>query len=240
MSSRRIQVKKVRFNLLREGTKQNIVFRVSRMVNMGFSGRNQETVRKHIEELKKQEIQAPSIIPTVYPVSPYMATQEPIIYVQEQRNSGEAEFVLIIDDKDIYVAVGSDHTDRELEKISILKSKQICPNIVSKEAWLLQDIAAEWDEIVLRSWTKEKDVRTLYQEATLSAILSPSSLVECVKSRTIDRSSSGLMIYSGTIPVLTTEMAFASEFEVELFNPRKGNRLTCQYKIRVLDFISKP
>jgi len=225
---------------LTEGTKHHIGFTVSRMVNMGFSGRNQETVYKHIEELKKQEIQPPSVIPAVYAVSPYMVTQEPIIYVQEQRTSGEAEFVLMIDDKDIYVAVGSDHTDRELEKISILKSKQICPNIVSKEAWLLGDISTEWDDIVLRSWTKAAGVRTLYQEATLSALLKPSSLVELVKSRTRDNSTSGLMIYSGTIPVLATEMAFASEFEVELFNPRTGNTLTCQYEVRLLDFIHEP
>jgi hypothetical protein len=234
-----MDMKHLRFDILREGAKHHIVFAVSRMVNMGFSGRNQEAVHKHIEELKKQEIQPPRVIPAVYAVSPHMVTQEPIIYVQEQRSSGEAEFVLMIDGKDIYVAVGSDHTDRELEKISILKSKQMCPNIVSKEAWLLQDILEEWDDIVLRSWTKAAGVRTLYQEATLSSLLKPSSLVDIVMSRTIDNSTSGLMIYSGTIPILATEMAFAPEFEVELFNPQKRNKLTCQYEVRLLDFIQE-
>jgi hypothetical protein len=233
-------VKNLSFDLLRTGSRKHLLLPVSRLVNMGFSGRDKEEVYKHIEELRKEGIQSPTTIPSVYPVSPYMLTQEPIIYVQDEKTSGEAEFVLVINDKNIYVAVGSDHTDRELEKTSILKSKQICPNVVSKEAWLIDDISSGWDDIILRSWAILGAERTLYQEAPLGSLLKPDSLVEFVTSRVVDGSISEMTIYSGTVAILTNQMIYADIFEVELFDPQSGNKLVCKYEIRLMDFLYQP
>ena len=36
-----------------------------------------------------------------------------------------------------YVGIGSDHTDRVLEAVSIRKSKQVCAKPISKELWPL-------------------------------------------------------------------------------------------------------
>jgi len=230
-------VKALCFNLIREKERIPIDFSVNKMVNAGFAGRNQNSVSKHIEELKKEGVPTPEYTPTIYPVSPYMITQDSTIHVLDERTSGEAEFVLMINDNKVYVAVGSDHTDRDLEKTNISKSKQICPNIISKEIWLLEDIQDIWDQLLLRSWVIAGKERKLYQEARLSALLTPESLMNFVKSKLKDNSMHGLSIYSGTVSVLSGKILFGEGFEVELLNPINQMRLTCSYEIHSMDFL---
>ena len=43
-------------------------------------------------------------------------------------------------------ASGSDHTDRGLEGLSIEKSKQIYPKIVSRQVWRLDELLPRWDD----------------------------------------------------------------------------------------------
>ena len=47
---------------------QPLSFTFNRMVNAGFVGRNQEEVRRHIEELAEKGIPGPATTPTMYPV----------------------------------------------------------------------------------------------------------------------------------------------------------------------------
>ena len=86
---------------------------------------------------------------------------------------GEAEFVLLVGKDEVYVAAGSDHTDRKLEAESaILKGKQIYPNIISRAVWRLCDVEDHWDDIVMRAWV-DGDPKHVYQEAKLSALFRP-------------------------------------------------------------------
>ena len=225
------------FNLIREKERIPIDFSVNKMVNAGFAGRNQNSVNKHIEELKKEGIPTPEHTPTIYPVSPNMITQDSTIYVLDGRTSGEAEFVLMINDDQVYVGAGSDHTDRDLEMTNISKSKQIYPNIISKDIWLLDDIQDTWDQLLLRSWVIAGKERKLYQEARLSALFTPDSLMNFVKSKLKDNSMHGFLIYSGTVSVLSEKIIFGEGFEVELLNPVNQMRLTCSYDIHIMDFL---
>ena len=59
---------KVKLYVQRDEKEEEILFEVRRMVNAGYTGRNQEAVRSHIEELKKEKIPAPDSIPTAYEV----------------------------------------------------------------------------------------------------------------------------------------------------------------------------
>ena len=230
-------MKSLPFTLAR-GTKQtSLNLHMNRMVNAGFAARDQELVNKHIQELKKEGVPAPEETPTLYPISPYMITQEGTICALDGRTSGEAEFVLVINDDEVYVAVGSDHTDRDLETVSISKSKQIYPNIISKEVWLLSDIEDLWDSLILRSWVVVGNDHILYQEAQLSALLAPDALLNLVKTRLKDSDLNGLAIYSGTISTLSGKLVFGQGFEVELLNPLNQMRLTCSYKISVMEYL---
>lgn len=217
---------------------EEIHFEIRQMVNAGYTGRNQEAVEKHIEELKREGVPTPESIPTAYEVISKLIYFDNEIEVIGHKTSGEAEFVLLCARKDVYVGVGSDHTDRELESVSIIKSKQICPNIISKYVWNLKDVRKDWDGMILRSWVRnDQGEKILYQEAFLSSIMTPEDLMEFVKIKTEDKNLKGVVIYSGTIPILAERVHFSHYFEVELYDPKTGRRLRCAYKINVLSYL---
>lgn len=220
------------------GREEEIHFEMRRMVNAGYTGRDQEKVRHHIEELKKEGVPAPQSTPTAYEMITQLVYFDQEIEVVSDRTSGEAEYVLLCAGDEIYVGVGSDHTDRELESVSIIKSKQVCPNVMSNRLWRLKEVREDWDQIILRSWTSnEEGKKQLYQEAPLSAMMTPEDLMEFIQNRSDDRNLSGMMIFSGTIPILTGNFLYGSFFEAELFNPRTHRRLHLHYHVQVLDYL---
>ena len=231
-------MKTMQFCLQTNGREEEFHFKMRRMVNAGYTGRDQEKVRNHIEELKKEGVPAPESTPTAYGMITQLLYFEDEIEVVSERTSGEAEYILLCSGEEVYVGVGSDHTDRELESVSIIKSKQVCPNIMSDRLWRLKEIRGDWDEIILRGWTKnEEGKRVLYQEAPLSAMMTPEDLMDFVKNKSIDKSLDGTMIFSGTIPILTEKFVYGPYFEAELFHPRSGKRLNCFYQVQVLDYL---
>ncbi len=217
---------------------REISFPFRRMVNAGFTGRDQGKVRKHIEELKKEGVPAPPATPTAYETFRNLLVFDEEIEVVGAKTSGEAEFVLLCSGNDVFVGVGSDHTDRELEPHSIIKSKQVCPNVLSRQVWNLKDVRKGWDEIVLRSWVKNPaGQKVLYQEASLAALLTPEELMEFIKKHLDDSNLDGVVILSGTIPVLSGEIQYSSYFEAELIHPSTARRLSCAYRVQTLDYL---
>ena len=199
----------------------------------GYTGRDQTAVRKHIAELKKIGVEPPPTVPTFYPKPPQGIVIERDIHVGGKETSGEVEYALLMDGDHIYVGVGSDHTDRELEKIDILKSKQLCPTILSETLWNYNEIKDHWDHIQIRSWAVIAGKRTLYQEATLATILSPDVLMRFAQDK-IKGSLEGIALFSGTPSLLAEEMVFADSFKAELQEPILQRKLTIAYSIHTL------
>ena len=208
------------------------------MINAGYTGRDQESIGRHIEELKKEGVPAPDSTPAAYEVISKLLYLDDEIEVVGDKTSGEAEYVLLCTGEDVYVGAGSDHTDRELESVSIIKSKQVCPNLMSNRVWNLKDVRKDWDEILLRSWVKnERGEKMLYQEASLAAILSPEDLMKFVQDKMDDGNLKGVVIFSGTVAILPEKIHFGNYFETELYHPKRGQRLNCAYRIRVLNYL---
>ena len=231
-------MEKLKFCVERGGKEEEVLFELRRIVNAGYTGRNQEAVRKHIEELKKEGIPAPDSTPTAYEVISKLLYFDDEIEVVGEKTSGEAEFVLLCSGKEAFVGIGSDHTDRELEAVSIIKSKQVCPNVMSNRLWNLQDVRNDWDGIMLRSWVKnDQDRKVLYQEAPLSAILTPDDLMNFIRNKTDDRNLDGVAIFSGTVAILPEKINFGGYFEAELSNPRTGKKLNCAYYVKALNYL---
>jgi len=212
-------------------------FSVNRMVNAGYVGRDRDASRRHIEELKREGVPVPEEIPALYPVASYLITTGDMLEVVDESTSGEAEFVLLLKEGKIYVGVGSDHTDRNLEASSILKAKQICPNVISSVVWPYEEVKEAWDELVLRSWLEKGGQRILYQETKLAAIMSAEDVLSFVRSKVADGDLEGTVIYSGTVPALGGEIIYGDSFEVELHNPQLNDSLWCRYKVRLLDYL---
>ena len=230
-------MKVLNLTLKEKGGTRPLSFSVRRVVNAGFVGRDQEAVRRHIEELKKEGVPAPEEVPTLYPVASYLITIGGVLEVVDESTSGEAEFVLLLADGKTYVAAGSDHTDRNLEASSIIKAKQICPNVLSSVVWPYDEVKEVWDELVLRSWVEKGGQRILYQETKLASIMSAEDILSFVRSKLKDGDLEGMVIYSGTVPVLGGEVIYGEGFEVELHNPRANDSLWCKYKVTLLDYL---
>lgn len=215
-------------------------FKVRRVVNAGYTGRDTASVKAHIAELEKEGIAPPSSVPMIFPVMRQNITQNDKIEVAGDKTSGEVEFVLLLYEDEIFVSVGSDHTDRTVETFSIPISKQVCPNVMASSVWRFRDVQSVWDDLILQSWVRENDgdQEILYQKATLGSLLRPKNLIEFIKTCIKDGDLQGLVIYSGTIPILTPKMIYGTYFRSELINPHQKRTITCGYRIKKMDYLT--
>lgn len=144
----------------------------------GWTGRDPVARDKHIAELEAVGIARPASTPIYYRVAARRLTTEDSIEVSGGDSSGEVEFVLIGWQGRIFVGVGSDHTDRKVEAYSVTVSKQMCDKVVAPTLWELDEVAAHWDRLILRSHAWIGGARVLYQEGTLDAMLAVPELIE--------------------------------------------------------------
>lgn len=80
----------------------------------GWAGRDTEAVERHIAELEELGVPRPSATPLFYRVSAGRVTTDAEIE-STAAGSGEVETVLLRNSGRLWVGVGSDHTDREVE-----------------------------------------------------------------------------------------------------------------------------
>jgi len=205
---------------------------VRRIICAGYAGRDQDTVRHHIEELKRLGVPAPAETPTLYVVTPSQVTTDDSILVQGSETSGEVEYVLFKDGEGWLVTVGSDHTDRELEITDIAKSKQICPKVIGSRFWRIADLVDHWDELVIKSWVESGGSKIEYQSGRLSSLLTPDELVDYVNRR-LGGFREGDLLFSGTIPA-STGLIISNSFEMEMYDPVLRRTIRHSYGVRVI------
>lgn len=198
---------------------KKIIFEVRKMINLGRTSRNPEDIMKHLEELKKAGIKVSPGIPSYNPkIRDRITTGNEIEVLPNSKTSGEVEYVLLFtSNSSFYVTVGSDQTDRELEKSNVVLSKQICLNVVSPKIWHYKDVKDHWDDLIMRAWIKKDGNRHLYQEGKLGEMLRPEELIEKVRLR-VSGDLTGAVVYSGTFPIIGGELSFSPYFEVELID----------------------
>ena len=186
-------------------------------------GRDQTQVRAHIEELAHLGVKDPGETPTFYPLVQDGGHAGPRTGGGgASGNWGEAEPVIIFTADGLLVTVGVDHTDRDLEGFSILKSKQVYPNLVGRTAWRYEEVVDHWDAIMLRAWVGEGRAR-LFQEAPLAALMRPEELIERARGL-VDGDPVGTVFFLGTVAA-KEQITFADYFECELDDPVTGQSL---------------
>ncbi len=214
----------------RGGGVREVVVRVEKLVCFGWSGRDREEVLKHVEELSRLGVPRPRSIPEMFVVPPYLLYSGDFLEVYTEFDSGEVEYVLVFDEEGrVYVGVGSDHTDRVLERLSVEKSKQVYPKVVASRLWMYSDVVDHWDELVLRSWARRGGRLELYQEGRLASLVRPEELVERV-GRFFEKRN--LVVFSGTIPTVGGEVYSSDYFVFELYDPVLGRRIRHSYSVR--------
>lgn len=221
----------IRFTEVATGTEVHL--RPRDVVLAGYTGRDQEAVRRHVEELAAHGVPAPTRVPAFYRVTPDLVAATDRITALGRTTSGEGEFILFRADGEVFVGVGSDHTDRALERHDIAKSKQLCRKVVGTGVWRLAGVRPHWDHIMLRSFGD--GATRPYQEAPVADLLDPEEILRLVEAR-IGGSLDEVLTFSGTVP-LAGELEYASRFRVELTDELHAMHLEVAYAIEVNELL---
>ncbi len=206
-------------------------FEVRHLWNGGWAGRDQNAVRRHVEEMEGLGVPAPSTTPIFFPLASTLATTADHVEVLGAETSGEVEYALLVDAGRVLVTVASDHTDRGFERYGIQASKQLYPDVLAPEAWPLEECRSHWDQLVLRCWTTASGQRKLYQEAPLAELLDAGVWLDLLTRHGVPRD--GLVFLSGT-PASLGGVVFGDRYEIELEDPVLGRAIRHRYAVEVL------
>jgi hypothetical protein len=205
---------------------------IGNFVIAGWTGRDAQAVEKHIAELETLGVARPATTPIFYRAAASRLNTDAAIEVLGNESSGEVEFVLLRDEKKIWVGVGSDHTDRKVESYNVSVSKQVCDKPLCATFWAYDDIADHWDDLILRSYISEDGVERLYQEGRVSAMLHPDDLIARQGGL-----PEGTLMFCGTHSVIGEFGTKAQHFDLELEDKVKNRILSHRYEIVTLPIL---
>ena len=141
------------------------------LIIAGWTARDAQAVAHHIAELAAIGIPAPSATPLFYRAGVALLTQADRIEVLGEQSSGEVEPLVLKSGGRLWLGLGSDHTDRGLERVSVAASKQVCPKPVGRALWPLDALADRLDGLELRSEIREGGA--VFEEPSLDLGESP-------------------------------------------------------------------
>jgi len=196
---------------------------IENLVIAGWTGRDEAALQKHIRELEEIGVKPPKTTPIFYRVSATLFCHANQIQVSGPDTSGEVEFVLVRQNDQLMVHVGSDHTDRKAETLGVTLSKQLCAKPVSTQSWRYDEVKPHWEKLVLRSWSDGE----LYQEGPVTAMRSPEDLLNRYPLKTNWAMFCGTLAAKGGIRP-------GKVFRMELEDPVRKRTLRHEYKINVL------
>ena len=214
--------------LLRTTDGTALRFSARRLILAGYTGRDTAAVDAYIAKLEEEGIAPPSEVPSYFVLGADRLTTASSIEVATDSSCGEVEFALLVTETEVWVAVASDHTDRELEKVDIPASKQTCFKVLSQQVWALSEVEDHWDDLVFEA-RNPAGAPEAYQSDSVSALRAPAELLELVEKR-FGGPMAGTVILSGTIPAVG-EFEFHPSFEVELSDPVLDRSLLASYTI---------
>lgn len=197
----------------------------------GWTGRDAAAVQHHIDELAALGIPAPSTTPLFYRVGANLLCQADRIEVLGDETSGEAEPLIINSGGRMWLGLGSDHTDRGLEKVSVAASKQACPKPVAASVWAWDDVAGRLDELELSSEVYEGGRWVAYQSGTLAGLTPLAALVAAAGM------PEDAAMLCGTLPAIGGVRA-ADRFRARLEDPVVGRTIMLTYDVHGLPVVA--
>lgn len=204
---------------------------VTTLIIAGWTGRDAAAVTHHIKELAAIGIPAPSKTPLYYRVGASLLTQSDKIEVLGKGSSGEAEPLVVQAGGNLWLGLGSDHTDREFEKNSVAASKQMCPKPVAPQLWSWTSVADRLDELVLSSEIFENGAWVGYQKGALSKIRPLEELIAAAGMK------DGSAMMCGTLPAIGGVRPSA-QFRARLHDPKRDREITLTYATTQLPLIT--
>lgn len=230
------------FERLGESGSLLISFEATDLVMAGWTGRDQNAVQQHIEELEALGVAPPSKTPLFYRVDPaLLAGAVDKVTVVGEASSGEVEVVLLQMADGLWVGLGSDHTDRAFEAHSVQLSKQLCRKPMAEVLWAYEDVAPHWDDLILRAHILEDGEQVLYQEGSLASFRHPDDLISGYLLEQALATDQGLpigtAIFCGTMPAIGGIRPSGS-FEMTLEDPVREEKISQTYLVNTLSLVA--
>ena len=216
-----------------KGMEKNVDFDPSVLIIAGFTGKDRASAEAHLKELAEMGIPIPEEIPSFYPIEKTLVTQGDSIVVTSSESSGEAEPVLITTGGTQYIAVGSDHTARDLEKISIAESKGACSKPLSSDAFEVDFVRKNWNTLSLRCYVERNGKMELYQDGPVSGLTHIEELEKKLKKSNPEIDMSESVMFLGTVPLLTGNFVYGSRYRVELIETVSGQKISHEYGVSI-------
>lgn len=210
---------------------------INQVIIAGWTGRDNKSVQQHIDELKTLGIPEPSAAPMFYRVSADLITQDAVIQVLGPASSGEIEPVLFATDNGIWLTVGSDHTDRDIERAGIALAKQLCAKPVAQTAWRWDEIRTHADSMLLKSWISDQGDQASYQQGAMADILPVDTLLEQLQVQLGMSLEPGTMMFCGTLAAIGGVRP-SPRFSGLILDPAAGRTITLEYGVDYLPIVS--
>jgi hypothetical protein len=214
--------------VLRTGEEpQTLVTTPHRLYNLGSATVDPNAALAHQREVADVGVRIAFDVPAprIYPMSVNSVTTDDRIGVHSETTSGEVELVLVVHEGEIHLGVGSDHTDRVLEKHSIIWAKQYCPSVLGRKVWRWSDVAARWEDLVLECTVDGE----LYQRVNASVFLPPDRIVEILTER-VGSLPSSYLVYCGTYTSVGNTIRYGTDWTGCLRDSRTGEALDVTYE----------
>jgi hypothetical protein len=219
---------------------------VSSVAGARYSLRDTKGMRKHLDDLLAQGNPVPMTNPSIYRIGRYLLTQSAEFEVQGPLTGGECEVVAIRDlDERVFITVGSDHCDRELEPLFGDKTKQMCPHPLASTAWYYDEVRDHWDSLQLSSRVTVGKVTIKLQDNYLSTLVDLEYLLQMEKVNSLPRP---MALFCGAVALcdsVSTEIdeyklppetaeGVGDSFTVRLHDPVLQRSIEHSYKAIVL------
>lgn len=220
----------MKYNLItKHGVAQEEI-KIDKLIVVGFAGKDIKKTMEHIHELEAEGIKCPKTVPVVYQCSKALLTTDSNIDVIGDKTSGEVEYLILVRDGKYYIGIGSDHTDRDLEAVSIHKSKQVCLKPHSIDFWAYDEIKDHFDDVKLVSSQVIDGSEVEYQSGVTSDLLSLDRIISEIEKEV---KTENCLIFTGTVP-LKQGFKFGSKFSCKLIDEKLQREIALTYTITII------
>jgi len=176
-----------------------------------FSSRDVEGMRRRLDEKIGRDghyTEATRTNPSIFRIGRYLLTQDKEFEVQGPLTGSEAEVVAIRDGVEIFITVGSDQCDRELDPLFPDKPKQMCPHPIASTAWPYDEVKDHWDQMRILGQAVVKGHTVPIQDTTVDTQVDLEYLLAMDSVRSLP---DPMVLYCGAVPFLSKSIAEAIE-----------------------------